>query len=183
MLLDEILLANKFFVDDYGNYRKKLSHKPQKQVAIFTCMDTRLVEFLEPALGIRRGDAKIIKNAGNRIRKGCEDAIRSLAAGIFLLDIREILVIGHLDCGMSRVDSEALKQKMLKYGIPQEEINKIDPAAWIGGFSDTEQNIIDAVQKIKVHPLIPEAIPVHGLLFSHDDGELKVIVNGYREAE
>ncbi len=179
MLLDEILLANSFFVHEYRDRLKKLSHQPKKQVAIFTCMDTRLVEFLEPALGIKRGDAKIIKNAGNRIRDNCDDVIRSLAAAVYLLGVKEILVIGHLDCGMSRVNKDVLAERMLRYGIPKEEIGKVDLAGWIGGFSDTEENIFDAVRKIRQHQLIPKNIPVHGLLFSPDDGKIKVVVNGY----
>ncbi len=183
MLLEEILLANKFFVNEYRDLLRKFSHRPRKQVAIFTCMDTRLVEFLEPALGIKRGDAKIIKNAGNRIREDCDDVIRSLAAAIYLLGVREILVIGHLDCGMSKLDTKVLTEKMAEFGIPEEEIDKDDLAAWLGGFSDTEENVVDAVAKIKAHHLIPRIIPVHGLLFCPDNGELQVVVNGYGQPE
>lgn len=179
MLLEEILLANGLFVDKYGEYLRKLTAKPKKKVAIFTCMDTRLVEFLEPALGIKRGDAKVIKNAGNFIRHNCDDVIRSLAAAIFLLDVNEILVIGHLDCGMADVNSDKLKGKMLSYGIAEEEIDKADLSDWIGGFCDTEDNIAESVRKITSHPLIPQSIPVHGLLFCPDTGEIKVVVNGY----
>ncbi len=179
MLLEEILLANAFFVHEHGDCLRKLDHRPKKQIAIFTCMDTRLVEFLEPALGIKRGDAKIIKNAGNRIRENCDDVIRSLAAAIYLLGVKEILVIGHLDCGMSRVDEGVLREKMLQYGVPAKEIERADLVSWIGAFSDTEGNVSEAVQKIKAHLLIPAFIPVHGMVFCPDNGELRVIVNGY----
>lgn len=58
-----------------------MSHLPQKKLCIVTCMDTRLTNFLEPALGIGRGDAKIIRNAGNTIVG--EDVIRSVAAAVY----------------------------------------------------------------------------------------------------
>lgn len=183
MLLEEVLLANAFFVHEYGDLLKKLDHRPRKQIAVFTCMDTRLVEFLEPALGIRRGDAKIIKNAGNRIRDNCDDVIRSLAAAIYLLDVKEILVIGHLDCGMSKVNAELLAEKMLEYGIPETEINRDELDRWIGAFLDTEENVVDAVHKIRAHPYIPKIIPVHGLMFCPDNGELRVVVNGYLQMD
>jgi carbonic anhydrase len=180
MILQEVLLANRFFVRDYDHRRaRSLHHIPRKQVAVFTCMDTRLVEFLEPALGLRRGDAKIIKNAGNRIRPGCDDVIRSLAAAVYLLEVREVLVVGHYDCGMSTVPRELLIRRMLEHGIPREEIARMDPVEWLGGFIDTEDNVREAVAAIKNHPLIPAAIPVHGLLFDPDTGEVKVVVNGY----
>lgn len=180
MILQEVLLANRFFVREYDHRRaRSMHHIPRKQVAVFTCMDTRLVEFLEPALGLRRGDAKIIKNAGNRIHPGCDDVIRSLAAAVYLLEVKEILVVGHYDCGMSMVPRELLIRRMLEHGIPREEIAKIDPVEWIGGFTDAEDNVREAVATIKNHPLIPAAIPVHGLLFDPDTGEVKVVVNGY----
>lgn len=54
--------------------------------------------FLEPAIGIGRGDAKIIKNAGNAAVD--RDVIRSVAAAIHALGVEEVMVIGHYDCGM-----------------------------------------------------------------------------------
>lgn len=70
-------------------------------------MDTRLTGFLEPALGIERGDAKIIKNAGNTVVD--QDVIRSVAASIFALGVEEVMVIGHTNCGMANVDPKNLK--------------------------------------------------------------------------
>lgn len=184
MILQEVLLANRLFVQEYGaKAAKKMHHSPRRQVAIFTCMDTRLVDFLEPALGIGRGDAKVIKNAGNRIRPNCEDVIRSLAAAVYLLDVKELLVIGHQDCGMSRVEREVLVRRMLEYGIADEAIAKVDPVEWLGGFRDSEENVAEAVAAIRAHPLIPAVIPVHGLLFNPDTGELKMVVDGYAAAD
>ena len=66
--LSQVLEANKCFVfqskiDSYTSI-SKVSKVPSRSIAILTCMDTRLVDFLEPALGIKRGEAKVIKNAG-----------------------------------------------------------------------------------------------------------------------
>ena len=80
-LLDSILEANRTFVRP-GVF-PPLAKNPQRQFAIFTCMDTRLVDFLEPAMGIRRGDAKVIKNAGNTLVDALHGGvIRSLVAAI-----------------------------------------------------------------------------------------------------
>lgn len=54
MILNEILENNKKFVDEFEG--EELSHHPQKKLAILTCMDCRLTGFLEPALGIGRGE-------------------------------------------------------------------------------------------------------------------------------
>lgn len=66
--------------------------KPKKKLAIVTCMDTRLVNFLSEKLGIAQGDAKVIKNAGNIIT---EDVIRSLVVAVYLLGVEDIMIIGH----------------------------------------------------------------------------------------
>ncbi|MGZ7134467.1 MAG: carbonic anhydrase, partial [Methanobacterium sp.] len=97
MMLDEVLKANEDFVREFEP--KKMSHMPQKKLAIVTCMDTRLTGFLEPAMGIERGDAKIIKNAGNTVVD--RDVIRSVAASIFALGAEEVMVVGHYECGMA----------------------------------------------------------------------------------
>ncbi|MCI7292004.1 beta-carbonic anhydrase 1 [Methanobrevibacter woesei] len=171
MMLDEILENNKKFVEEFEG--EKLSHHPQKKLAILTCMDCRLTGFLEPALGIGRGDAKIIKNAGNNIVD--EDAIRSIAAAIFNLGAEEVMVIGHTDCGMAGSDAKKLEKTMLERGIPQEEIDKYDLKSWIGGFKDEKENVLDNVDKIKNHPLIPNDVPIHGLMIDIVSGELEIV--------
>lgn len=172
-MLEEILENNKKFVENFEGV--ELSHHAQKKLGILTCMDCRLIDFFEPALGLERGDAKIVRNAGNTIVG--EDAIRSLAAAVYNLGAEELMVVGHTECGMAGSDVNALKEKMLDRGISQEDIDKYDLAAWIGGFETEEQNVIDTVSKIKNHPLIPDDVPVHGLILDIVTGELKVLVD------
>ncbi len=145
-------------------------------------MDTRLVDFLEPAMGIKRGEAKVIKNAGNTIVDPKGGAvIRSLVAGIFLLGVEEIFVIGHKDCGMADVDDSVIKQKMVHRGIPAELIDQNFPdlKQWLGAFSNPIVNIERVVNVIRNNSLIPQDVPVHGMLFCPNDGHLDVVVNGY----
>ena len=81
-ILADIISANETFCAappvDYTQEDHHKSKLPQKQVAIITCMDTRLVNFLEPALGLQRGDAKVIKTAGNSVTGVFDGIIRSL---------------------------------------------------------------------------------------------------------
>ncbi|MDA8234956.1 MAG: carbonic anhydrase [Clostridia bacterium] len=178
-LLDNILEANEKFVRPEAF--PPLPKQPQKQVAILTCMDTRLVDFLEPAMGIKRGDAKVLKNAGNTIIDPNGGMIRSLVVAIFMLGVEEILVIGHQDCGMANVDAQALKEKMLARGVSPEAIEALNPnlSHWVGAFADPITNVEDVVSIIKNNPLIPKDIPVHGLIFCPNDGHLDVVVKGY----
>lgn len=179
-VLEEVLQANKVFVSNKKNVEKNFSKIPKKQVAIFTCMDTRLVDFLEPAMGISRGDAKILKNAGNTLIDPKGGVIRSLVVAIFLLGVEEVFIIGHKDCGMAYIDDSLLIQKMIGRGVPEEIINDMpDFREWLGAFKDPVSNIVKVTTEIRNSPLIPKDVPIHGLIFCPDDGHIEVLVNGY----
>ncbi|NVO00602.1 MAG: carbonic anhydrase [Geobacteraceae bacterium] len=179
-LLQSIIETNRHFIRP-GVF-PPLPKNPKKQFAIFTCMDTRLVDFLEPAMGIKRGDAKIIKNAGNTLVDPLHGGvIRSLVAAVFMLGVEEIFVIGHEDCGMAQVDAEGLKRDMVARGIALQTIDTHVPdlAQWLGAFACPEENVIEVVGKIRANPLIPADVPIHGLIFCPNNGRLDVMVNGY----
>ena len=180
-LLNSILTANRNFV--HPGAFPPLPKNPKKQFAIFTCMDTRLVDFLEPAMGIKRGDDKVIKNAGNTLVDPLHGGvIRSLVAAIFMLGVEEIFVIGHEDCGMAHINPELLKSAMIARGIPSQAIETLVPdlAQWLGAFACPTANVTEVVGKIRSNPLIPADVPIHGLIFCPNDGHLEVIVDGYR---
>src|SRR5690349_3673278 len=72
-----------------------LSPRPRRKVAVLSCMDTRIDLF--PMLGIERGDAHIIRNAGGL---ATDDAIRSLSVSQRLLGTEEVVVVMHDGCGL-----------------------------------------------------------------------------------
>lgn len=172
MTLKEVLKANEDFVKEFEP--KKMSHMPQKKLAIVTCMDTRLTGFLEPAIGIGRGDAKIIKNAGNAVVD--RDVIRSVAAAIYALGAEEVMVIGHYDCGMANVDPEKLVDAMKARGVDEKTLSEVDIKEWVGAIDGEEENVLNVVEKIKESPFIPDDVPIHGLIIDLYDGKLKVLV-------
>ena len=77
-MIEEMLAYNREFVRSRGYEKFQTSQYPDKKIAILTCMDTRLVELLPAALGIRNGDVKLIKNAGGMITGPFDSAVRSL---------------------------------------------------------------------------------------------------------
>lgn len=184
-VLDEIIEANRRFTaaDYLKDADSKPSRLPLRYLAIFTCMDTRLVDFLEPAIGVRREDAIVIKTAGNTVTGFFEATIRSLLLGIFEMGVREILVVGHRDCGVGHVKPGELKAKMLARGISADVIKVIENELfpWLSGFHHPETNIMEAVGKIRSNPLIPQDVPVHGLIFDPNSGNIRVVVDGYNE--
>ncbi|KEZ90541.1 beta-class carbonic anhydrase [Lacrimispora celerecrescens] len=180
-MINEILKFNKEFVENKG-YVKYITNKfPDKKVAIVSCMDTRLTELLPMALGIKNGDAKIIKNAGGVISHPFGSAMRSLLIGIYELDVKEILVIGHTDCGARHTDSKKIIEKMKQRGIEQKNIDLvkyygIDFDSWLGGFKDLDLSIKNSVELIRNHPFVPEEIMIYGLVIDSVTGELRKVI-------
>lgn len=186
-VLQELMEANNRFIhrlpQSYYAANVKLSKKPKRRIAIVTCMDTRLVDFLEPALGIQAGEAKVIKNAGNTISGTFDSVIRSLVISVFELDVEEIFIIGHQDCGVAHSSSEQVIRNMLKRGISGDAIHMVEDelVKWLDEFHHPIQNIEHSVAKVRLNPLIPPDVPVHGLIFDPKTGKIDVIINGYQE--
>lgn len=180
--LDEIMAHNERFV---AERERPITKQPAKKIALFTCMDTRLVEFLEPAMGIRRGDAKVIKNAGNTLIDPAGGVIRSLVVAIFALGCEEVYVIGHKDCGMTQLDEGVLRERMLSRGVPAAAIDALEPglAEWLGAFHDPVRNVLHVVEQMRENPLIPKDVPVHGLIFDPASGRLELLSSGYPAAK
>lgn len=180
MMIDEILAYNKKFVEEKGYEKYAASKYPNKKIAILTCMDTRLVELLPAALGLKNGDVKIIKNAGGVVTSPFGSVIRSFLVAIIELGVEEIMVIGHTDCGVQHIDSEMMIGHMKKRGITQEAIDLmkycgIDFEKWLAGFDTVEQSVEETVDTIRNHPLIPGDIRIGGYVINTETGELQVI--------
>ena len=102
---NKILAANEEYSKDFRH--GQLSHIPSRKIAILTCMDTRLA--VEDFLGLKTGDAHILRNAGGI---ATDDAIRSLIISHELLGTQEFLVINHTNCGMLTFNDEELRKKL-----------------------------------------------------------------------
>ena len=81
------------------------SASPAKGIAIVTCMDCRLDVL--GALGLKRGDAHVLRNAGGVIT---DDVIRSLAISQRRLDTREVILVHHTDCGMEKLSDDGFRE-------------------------------------------------------------------------
>lgn len=71
--------------------------EPTKRLAVLTCMDARID--VSALLGLRPGDAHVVRNAGGR---ATADAVRSLAISQAATGTREIMVIHHTECALGR---------------------------------------------------------------------------------
>lgn len=161
-----------------GDYKKYATTKyPDKKIAIVTCMDTRLVELLPAALGIKNGDVKMIKNAGGTITNPFDSTVRSLLVAVYELGVNEIMIIGHTECGVQGMDAKEMLEEMRHRGISEEHITLmkhcgIDLLSWLHGFEDTEEAVMETVDLVKNHPLMPSDVTVRGYIMHSETGEL-----------
>lgn len=176
-MIDAILKYNQQFVKEKKYEPFKTSKFPDRKLAIVTCMDTRLTELLPAALGIKNGDAKIIKNAGGTINHPFGSAVRSLLVAVYELGVKDIMVIGHTDCGVQHMEYEEILEKMQERGVSMEAIDMLEYSGipfqkWLSGFEDTNKAIIESVELLKKHPLLPKDIKIYGCIMDTETGEL-----------
>ena len=175
--IDSILAFNRDYVASKG-YEKHITDKfPDKKLAVLSCMDTRLSVLLQEALGLKNGDAKIIKNAGAVIPTPWDSAMRSLIVAVYELGVTEIMVVAHTTCGACHMSFHHFKEEMLNRGVPSSELERtdIDLNAWLEGFHDTEKSVRNTVAAIVNHPLIPSDVVVRGFIIDSTTGELTEI--------
>lgn len=172
-----ILEFNKAFVKNQAYEPYKTSKYPERELAILTCMDTRLTELLPAALGLRNGDAKIIKNAGGVISHPFGSAVRSLLIAIYELGVKDVMVIGHTDCGVQHMDANAILQEMKQRGVGEDALDMIRYCGinfdeWMSGFNDVYDSVRSSVTILKKHPLIPSDVQIYGYVMDSFTGEL-----------
>ena len=184
MRIDEILAHNERFLQQ--TQLPVIGHAPRKHLAVVTCMDCRLVQMFEQALGLERGDVLELRTAGATISEeeredAANDLIRSLAGGIYLLGVREVAVIGHTQCGLAHVNPTALTASMQALGvdpqklIEQEELGDMQGLLrWLGAFNDVHVNVRQVVNVIRTSPFLPK-IPINGLVIDINTGKLELV--------
>ena len=175
--IDEIIRFNHEYVESKA-YEPHLTDKyPDRKLAVLSCMDTRLSVLLQEALGLKNGDAKIIKNAGAVIPTPWDSAMRSLVVAVYELGVEEIMVVAHSGCGACHMSFGHFREEMLRRGVPEGNLQRedIDLDGWLEGFHDTEASVRKTVAGIKDHPLMPAGIAVRGFIIDSATGLLSEV--------
>jgi carbonic anhydrase len=158
---ERILEQNERFQEAFD--RSALTAAPLTGLAILTCMDARID--VEDALGMRVGDAHIIRNAA---ALASEDAIRSLVVSQQVGGTREILVIAHTGCGLLGANEDDLRQRVeLSTGNATE--------MGFGAFTDLDAMVREQVEVLLDEPALLE-VPIHGLVYEVETGRLRQVV-------
>lgn len=185
-ILTEVLESNRKYATSFGD-KSKLALPPARGFAILTCMDARL----DPAkyAGLAEGDAHVIRNAGGR---ASDDAIRSLVISYKLLGTREFFVIHHTNCGMEFFTNDVMRgllaSSLETANLTPEGFKDVGagPGSSAGEYiewltiRDQAQAVIDDVERIRTHPLVPKSIPIYGFVYDVHSGKL-IEVEGARD--
>lgn len=161
--IDDAMKANNDYTQSFT--LGDLAMPPARQLAVVACMDARLT--VEEMLGIKTGDAHIIRNAGGIVT---EDALRSLIISHHLLGTQQLMIINHTDCGMLTFKDEDLRERL------QNETGQVaDKPVHFHAFSDLEGNVREQMQKVRAHPWIPDTFLVRGFVYDVKSGALKEV--------
>jgi carbonic anhydrase len=162
--IDDAIRANESYSREFD--MANLSMPPGRRLAIVACMDARLT--IESMLGLKTGDAHIIRNAGGIVT---EDVVRSLIISEQLLGTQEVMIINHTDCGMLTFKDDALRTRLLN------TTGKLVVApARFYAFDDVEQNVREQVHKLRSHPWIPQQITIRGFVYNVRTGRVKEVM-------
>ena len=127
--------------------------EPVQHLAIVTCMDARVD--ISALLGLRPGDAHVIRNAGGR---ASSDALRALAISQAVMHTREVMVIHHTDCALGRFSQAQLDEQITAAsGHPFSEE--------LGCFTDSIQAIAEDVERIRACPYLAARDKVRGFMY------------------
>ncbi|MGH2863681.1 MAG: beta-class carbonic anhydrase [Solirubrobacteraceae bacterium] len=139
-----------------------LSSRPRRKVAVLSCMDTRID--LYSMLGIGRGDAHIIRNAGGLVT---DDAIRSISASQRLLGTQEIVVVMHEGCGLRGASEDEFAQALAADGVL--------PSWRLGAFENVEDTLRHSLARLRSSGELPAREHISGFVFDPETGALREV--------
>jgi carbonic anhydrase len=161
-VIEELLANNRDFASSAP--RQQLGLKPSLQLAIVTCMDSRLDVF--QALGLKDGQAHVLRNAGGVIT---DDVIRSLAISQRLLGTERVMLIHHTDCGMQTLTDDGFRAEL-------QDATGIAPAFAIESFTDAEADVRQSILRVRRSDFLLHRDRVRGFIYDVD-------THGLREVE
>jgi carbonic anhydrase len=157
---DDLLAANREFAADFD--LAGFDGVAHAGVALVTCMDSRI----DPLrmLGLKAGDAKILRNPGGRVTP---DAMEALVLAVHLLNVNRVLVVPHTRCAVASNTEQELRERV--------SASAGTDATWqpIHVITDQVASLEEDVRKVRTHPLVPDTVEVGGFLYDVDTGLLE----------
>jgi carbonic anhydrase len=161
-MFDDLLEANRRYRSEFHD--SGLEGTAARGLAVLTCIDSRIDPLA--MLGLRAGDAKIIRNAGARVT---EDSLRSLVLATNLLGVTRVCIVTHSDCAMVGTTDDELRARI-------GTMRGVDATGW-DFLASTDQlaALRDDVARLESCALLPPDVQVGGFIFDVHSGELVTV--------
>jgi carbonic anhydrase len=159
---DDILAGNEEFAARFEG--RGLPHIAARGLAVVTCMDSRI----EPlhALGMRAGDAKILRNAGARVT---DDVLRTLVLAVYALGVNRVLVMPHTQCRMaSATEPEIHELIAARGGLDSRSLDFLTT-------DDQYAALRHDLVKLRAWPYLPEDVAIGGAIYDVATGLLEPV--------
>ncbi|ATE52173.1 MULTISPECIES: beta-class carbonic anhydrase [Actinosynnema] len=160
--IDELLRRN----EELGNIvpGDRSSPMPSMQVAILTCMDSRIRVF--EIFGLKQGEAHVLRNAGGVVT---DDMIRSLALSQRKLGTKEVLLVHHTNCGLELVTEDAFKDEL-------ETDSGMRPPWSVEAFREVKDSVRGSVNRVRNSPYLIHKDTVRGFVYDVRTGVLTEVL-------
>lgn len=157
---DALLASNREYRDRYPG---EASGRPTRRVAVVACMDSRLDVFA--LLGLRVGEANVLRNAGGVVT---DDMLRSLAISQRKMGTREIVLVHHTDCGMTKITDDGFDDELFAASGAR-------PQWKAQSFRSPEASVRESIRRILESPFLPHKDVVRGFVFEVATGALSEV--------
>ena len=158
-MFDDLLDANRRYRASFRD--PGLTGRAVKGLAVLTCIDSRIDPLA--MLGLRTGDAKIVRNAGARVT---DDALRSLILAANLLGVTRVCVVQHTECAVIGSTDEEIRARI-------SAARGVDASGWdFLASPDQLATLRSDIALIKSCSLLPPDLEVGGFVLDVHSGEL-----------
>ena len=158
----DVVNANSLYVQSFQH--SELTGTARKGLAIVTCMDSRISPLA--AVGMKAGDAKILRNAGARVT---DDVLRTLVLASYLLGVNRVLVMPHTDCRMASADEATIHATINdQFGVDTRSLE-------FRTVSDQRAALAIDVTRIRTYPLLQKGVSVAGAIYDVSTGQLELV--------
>jgi carbonic anhydrase len=159
MAFDDLLAANRLYEAKFEDSGQR--GVAAKGLAVLTCIDSRIDPLA--MLGLSKGDAKILRNAGARVTP---DALRSLVLAVNLLGVNRICVVHHTECAMVGSTDDQLRARI-------ESERGVDASGWeFLATTDQLATLRADIDRVRACPLVPSDVEIGGFVFDVHTGGL-----------
>jgi carbonic anhydrase len=162
VVFDDVLEANRRYQAQFHD--PGIRGTAARGLAVLTCIDSRIDPLA--MLGLRPGDAKIIRNAGARVT---DDALRSLVLATNLLAVDRICVVQHTDCAMVGVTDDELRARI------GGERGTDASGFHFHAMTDQLAALREDVARLTACPLLPPGVEIGAFIFDVQRGEVRPV--------